>query len=94
MTDLAATTATIDPTGSLVQFGALGILAALAVAAVRVLFTQITANAERDRLRADRLEEELRKANTDLQDKTLPALAAAQQVITSAMEMLRDERRQ
>ncbi len=87
------TAAAADPTSSLVQFGALGILAALAVAAVRVLFTQITANAERDRARADRLEEELRKANADLQDKTLPALASAQQVITAAMDMLREDRR-
>lgn len=89
----AAAVAAADPTGALIQYGALGILAALGVLAVRVLFTQLNANATREQARADRLEEELRKANADLQDKVLPVLAAAQQVMTSAMDVIRDERR-
>jgi hypothetical protein len=74
---------------ALVQYGALGVLALCAVIAVRVLFQQITANALKDRERADRLEEQLRAVNASLQDKALPAIVAATATISAAMDVLR-----
>lgn len=89
-----AALAATDPTGGgLLQYGAIGILALLALAAVRVLFRQANEAAARDRARADRLEEELRKANAAMQDKALTTLAAATQAIQAALEVLGDERR-
>ena len=82
-----------DPTAALVQYGAVGLIALLALGAVRVLFSQITSNAAADRARADRLEEELRRTNSDIQDKVLVTLAAAQQAISVALETMREDRR-
>lgn len=76
-----------DPAGQLVQYGALGLLALLAILAVRVLFTQQTAAAARDQARADRLEQELRAQTAVVQDKVLP-------VLSSAIELIREMREQ
>lgn len=82
-----------DTGGVLLQYGAIGAIALLALLAVRVLFSQITSNAAADRARADRLEEELRRTNADIQDKVLVTLAAAQQAISVALETMREDRR-
>lgn len=84
----------LDPTGgSLLQYGAIGILATFAIVVARVLFKQNSENAARDRARADRLEEELRKTNQAIQDKALTTLSAATHAITAALEVLGDGRK-
>lgn len=73
-------------TGSeLVQYGAIGIIALLALAAVRVLFARVTATADLERQRADRLEEELRKLNADIQERYLTTLSEATRAIAAAL---------
>jgi uncharacterized protein YlxW (UPF0749 family) len=80
---------TPDALGPLLQYGALGILAFLAVFAVRVLFTQQTKAHQLDRDRADRLEQELRQLNKDVQELVMPALTKSTEALTEAMRMLR-----
>lgn len=93
---LAQLAVAADPASELLQYGALGLLAMLAIYAVRVLFTQQTAAAERDRARGDRLEEELRASNAAMQEKVLPVLSAAIELIRDqerAIELIRDQER-
>lgn len=80
--------AVADPTGSLIQYGALGILAALAVIAVRVLFKQQTAAYEREQQRADRFELELQALNKDVREDVMPALTRSTEAISGAMQMM------
>lgn len=82
-----------DPAGSLIQYGALGVLAALAVAAVRVLFKQQTATYEREQKRADGAEQELRALNKDVREQVMPALTRSTEAVSEAMrimQMLKD----
>jgi hypothetical protein len=69
----------------LIQYGAIGIIALLALAAVRVLFARVTAAADQERARADRLEEELRKLNADIQERYLTTLSEASRAIAAAL---------
>jgi hypothetical protein len=55
------------------QYGAMGLLALLAVIAVRVLFLQNRQFTERETARADRNEEALRELNRSVQEKIIPA---------------------
>lgn len=47
----------------LLQQGAIGVVALLALAAVKVMFARLSAEADGHKQRADRLEDELRKLN-------------------------------
>ncbi len=69
----------------LVQYGAIGIIAFLALLAVRVLFARVTAAADLERQRADRYEEELRKLNADIQERYLTTLSEATRAISAAL---------
>lgn len=78
----------------LFQFGAIGIVAGLLAIAVRVLFARVTATADLERARADRLEEELRKLNADIQERYLTTLSEATRAISAALaEQHRDVKR-
>ncbi len=68
-----------------VQYGALGVIALLALIAVRVLFARVTATADLERARADRLEEELRKLNATIQEKYVSTLSEATRAIAAAL---------
>jgi type II secretory pathway component PulJ len=81
-----------DPLNSLLQYGALGMLALFSLLAVRVLFSQETKAHELDRARADRLEQELRQLNKDVQELVMPAVTKATEAITEAMRLLREHR--
>lgn len=72
-------------TDVLVQYGAIGVIAVLALLAVRVLFARVAAAADLERARADRLEEELRKLNADIQERYLTTLSEATKAISSAL---------
>lgn len=68
-----------------VQYGALGVIALLALVAVRVLFARVTATADLERARADRLEEELRKLNATIQERYVTTLSEATRAIAAAL---------
>jgi hypothetical protein len=68
-----------------VQYGALGVIALLALVAVRVLFARVTATADLERARADRLEEELRKLNATIQERYVTTLSEATRAISAAL---------
>lgn len=68
-----------------VQYGALGVIALLALVAVRVLFARVTATADLERARADRLEEELRKLNQTVQERYVTTLSEATRAISAAL---------
>lgn len=85
---------TSGPESELLQYGALGVVAALCLLAVRVLFARVTATADLERARADRLEEELRKLNADIQERYLTTLSEATRAISAALaEQHRDVKR-
>lgn len=68
-----------------IQYGALGVIALLALVAVRVLFARVTATADLERARADRLEEELRKLNLAVQERYVTTLSDATRAISAAL---------
>jgi hypothetical protein len=87
-------TVTGGPESELLQYGALGVVAFLCLIAVRVLFARVTATADLERARADRLEDELRKLNADIQERYLTTLSEATRAISAALaEQHRDVKR-
>ena len=80
----------MDPaTGVLVQYGAVGVVALLALLAVRVLFTKLTATIDRETERADRLEEELRKLNETVRSEYVNAITDANRAIADVLAEVR-----
>lgn len=82
-------------TTALIQYGAVGLLAILALGAVRVLFQREVQAHDAAQKRADRLEEELRQHNATVQERYLTTLAEATRVMSDVLETVRsrDERR-
>jgi len=75
-----------DPVSvALIQYGAVGAIAIMALFAVRVLFNKITEALERERARADRYEDELRKLNETVRTEYLGTLAKATEAISDAL---------
>ena len=88
----AATTALGGVDGAtLVQYGALGVIAALALGAVRVLFQREVSAHDLERQRADRLEEGLRRLNATIQDRYISTLTDATRVMGEVLDYLRRE---
>jgi dihydrodipicolinate synthase/N-acetylneuraminate lyase len=80
-----------DPvTAVLLQYGAVGVIAVMALAAVRVLFNRVSAQTDRERERADRLEEELRKLNEAIRTEYVTTLATAAHAIQDANRAVAD----
>jgi hypothetical protein len=77
----------VDPATSdaFLQYGAVGAVALLALLAVRVLFARVTATADLERARADRLEEELRRLNATIQERYVTTLSEATRAISEAL---------
>jgi hypothetical protein len=71
------------------QYGAIGIVALVSLAAVRVLFKRETEAYDREKDRADRLEAELLKLNTAIQERYLIALQDATRAVADALNKLR-----
>lgn len=74
-----------DSLSNIASYGGLGILAMGAVAAVKVLFGRETAALDRERARADRLEEEVRLLNRNIHEQYLPTLTKATEAISAAL---------
>ena len=68
-----------------VQYGALGVIALLALLAVKILFARVTATADLERARADRLEEDLRTLNATIQERYVTTLSEATRAIATAL---------
>lgn len=79
-------------TDSLLQYGAIGVLAALAVYAAWVLFGRMSKAYDLERARADRLEAEVRELNKAIQEKYLGVLAEATRAISDALAVSRRDR--
>jgi hypothetical protein len=74
-------------TDTFLQYGAIGVIAALALVAVRVLFQREVLAHQRALDRADRLEAELRTLNETVQTRALTTLAQASSAITAALRL-------
>jgi hypothetical protein len=87
----APTDPTSDPVGGLlIQYGAIGVLALMALAAVRVLFGRMAAALDRETARADRLEEELRKLNETIRTEYTATIARTTQAVADANRAVAD----
>jgi len=75
-----------DPTGALLQYGALGVLTLLAVIAVRVMYLRMVQQYDRERERADRLEAELRELNTTIRGDYVGTIGNATRAISEATD--------
>ncbi len=90
---IAAQAAGVDVSATFIQYGALGAIALLALLAVRVLFQREVRALDHERERADRLEEELRKLNSTIQERYVVTLAEANRVMGDVLDSLKDQRR-
>lgn len=91
--DLFAQASTADVGATFIQYGALGVIAFLALIAVRVLFQREVRALDHERERADRLEEELRKLNATIQERYVGTLAEATRVMGDVLDTVKDKRR-
>jgi len=88
-----------DPVSALLlQYGAVGVLALFALAAVRVLFARLSAELESHKQRGDRLELELIKINEAVRNEYLTTIAQsaratsdASQAVANALAALRKD---
>ncbi len=78
--------------GVLVQYGALGVLALVAILAARVLFNQVQADKQRETERADRNEQALNELNKVVQEKVIPAALDMVSTTKALIELMAQER--
>lgn len=71
------------------QYGAIGLIAFLALAAVRVLFKKTDEAYKAATARADRLEVELQKLNDTVQQQYLTVLAQATAAMSEAFDVIK-----
>jgi len=68
----------------LLQYGAIGVFSIFAAVAVRVMFKSLQAAWDREKTRADRLENELRSLNEAIRTEYIGKLTQASQAISDA----------
>lgn len=90
---LAFMVAAQESSEPLLQYGAVGILAAVAMLAARVMWNRLLDAIDRERARADRLEEQLRKQNELIQERFVVTLQESSRAIQEAMTVVRERRR-
>lgn len=86
----AAPDAMESATGVLIQYGAVGVVALMALVAVRVLYGRLSTALDREVARADRLEVELGKLNEAIRTQYLDVLAQATQAMQDANRAVAD----
>jgi hypothetical protein len=74
----------------LLQYGAVGAVALLALAAVRVLFQREMKAHQEETDRANRLETELKKLNETIQTQYITTLTQATLAMSQAFELIRE----
>jgi phosphate/sulfate permease len=83
-----------DAAGAIIAaWGIPGVLIVVLAGVIVALYRQTTANAKADREAREKAEERERQSHADLVDKVMPALANVQQVLSAAIEAMRDARR-
>ena len=78
------------PTALFAQYGAIGAIAVMALYAVKVMYTKMQESYEREKVRADRLEDELRKLNEMVRTEYVSTIAHASQAIADANRAVAD----
>ncbi len=71
-------------TNILLQYGAIGVIAVLALAAVRVLFARLSAELESHKARGDRLELELIKLNEAVRNEYISTISVSSRAASEA----------
>lgn len=84
----------VDVGGVLLQYGALGCIALLALFAVRVLYNRAAEDLTYHRQRADRLEDELRALNATMREQLIQVIGPATEAIGDALRVLDTQPRQ
>lgn len=79
-----------DITAIFLQYGAIGAIALMSLFAVRALYAKQQEAYEREKLRADRLEDELRKLNEMVRTEYINTIAHASQAIIDANRAVSD----
>lgn len=74
----------------LLQYGAVGVIALLALMAVRVLFHREVKAHQQETDRANRLEAELRKLNETVQTQYITTLTQATLAMSEAFDVIRE----
>ncbi len=72
------------------QYGAIGLVAALSVWAVRIMYAKLQGAYEREKERADRLEEELRRLNEVIRTDYVDTISRASQAMSDANRAVAD----
>ncbi len=80
----------MNPDTIYAQYGAIGLTAALAVWAVRIMYARLKEVNERERERADRLEEELRRLNEVIRTDYVNTISRASQAMSDANRAVAD----
>ncbi len=83
-----------DVGGAFLQYGALGLIALLALFAVRVLYQRADEDRTYHRVRADRLEDELRALNSAMREQYIKVIGPATEAIADALKALEAARRE
>jgi hypothetical protein len=78
-----------DPASVLIQYGALGVLAIIALGAVKVLFVRETQAHQREADRADLEHGENVRLNAAMVDRLLPAVTTASNAVTECLAFIR-----
>lgn len=73
----------------LLQYGAVGVIALMALLAVKVMYANAQKVYEKERERADRLEAELRELNAAVRNEYLNTLSSATRAIADALAAIR-----
>jgi hypothetical protein len=87
---LADVTPAPDP---LLQYGLLGLITAAALAGLRILYKRETDAHDADKARADRLEKEVERLNTVIQEQYVKALNDANEALKDAWTQMNRARR-
>lgn len=75
----------LETSSVLYQYGAIGVILLGAAYAVRTLFQREVRAHELERERADRMEAEVRRLNTIIQEQIVPVLSEATKTISEAL---------
>lgn len=67
------------------QYGSLGAITVILLLCIRVMFQRLQDAMDRERTRADRLEEELRKLNETVRSEYLTTISQASRAVADAM---------
>jgi hypothetical protein len=78
-----------DPSQNLLQYGAVGAIAVILIAAVGVLAKVLLGVYYRERDRADELEQEVNRLNKAIQDRYIDALSDATKAVSAALREVR-----